>query len=86
MKTFLDFESLESFLERWDSWAGGEYDFGGIVLLMCACIRNITANAIEGDWESLAERMTDADRHAVEAIRRWAHAQQGTAPGRPGAS
>lgn len=52
-----NFEELEGFLRTWRSWVGDEYDFGGMVALLGACLENIERHAIDGDLEDFADRL-----------------------------
>lgn len=70
-RTFPDFESLESFLAGWTSWRGDDYDFGGAVVLLRACLKNIAHNAIQGDWESLSGRLDASDKEVLQTVVGW---------------
>lgn len=53
-------------------WRGDEYDFGGAVALLGACLRGLSRNAIEGDWESLPGRLGADERETLEKVLAWA--------------
>lgn len=65
-RTFEHFEDLEHFLEEWTSWRGDEYDIGGIVTLLRACLRNVSGMAIQGDLDDMFDRFTDRERTQLQ--------------------
>lgn len=67
-RIFSSFESLEAFLAEWTSWNDGEYDVGGVVVLLRACLRNLFNNAIAGDLESLPGRFTEQEKELLATL------------------
>ena len=53
---FESYEELVEFLRKWRSWNNApEYDFGGAIHLLGACLANILDNAMDAEIEDLAD-------------------------------
>jgi len=71
IKSFVDLQNLLQFYSCDES---SVYDPGGIFLLIAACIDNLIANSVEGDFENWVHRFTKPQRalliNLVEQIRK----------------
>jgi hypothetical protein len=56
MKEIKNFESLVELLRNWRSWASeDQYDFGGMVSLLGACLGNLSQFALDAELEELSD-------------------------------
>lgn len=57
---FRTFEELESYLRRFMSWENRpDYDFGGAVSLLGACLDSLRERALDHELEELPDRLSD---------------------------
>ena len=61
-----DLTDLAGRLRAWTSFADAQvYDFGGLVLLLGACLDNMRSHGIPGDMDEIGERLTQEQAEMI---------------------
>jgi hypothetical protein len=65
-QSFETYEELVEFLRSWRSWhEAAEYDFGGAVHLLGACLSNILDNALDAEIEDLPDYLEPSQQELL---------------------
>ena len=63
------FSDLENYLTNWVNFSGeGAYDFVGMLLLVKACLKNLSKNSIEADFGELEDFFSDSEVELLEKL------------------